>query len=69
MRKICSENRDHFNPSDVPGAIFVVLKMDPTFKIITEDLIRGKLSIAFARTKGGSDIQSTIDTNVVENLE
>jgi hypothetical protein len=53
-------------PSDVPGAIFVVLQMNPTFKIITEDLTRGKLAIAFARTKGGSDIQVTIDTNVVE---
>jgi hypothetical protein len=29
-------------PSDVPGGIFVILHMD-TFKIITEDLTRGKL--------------------------
>jgi hypothetical protein len=53
-------------PSDVPGAIFVVFQMDPTFSLILEGLSKDKVSFAFARKKGGSDIVVLIDTSVVK---
>ncbi len=53
-------------PSDVPGAIFVVLKPEPTFEILANGLNENKVSIAFARRKGGSDIVIPIDTSVVD---
>jgi hypothetical protein len=53
-------------PSDVPGAIFVVLKPEPTFKVILDGLERDQVKIAFARNKGSSDIQLALDTTVVE---
>jgi hypothetical protein len=53
-------------PSDVPGAIFVVFKLSPTFEIIAQGLADDKLTIAFARKEGGTDVQVTIDTSVVD---
>jgi hypothetical protein len=53
-------------PSDVPGAIFVVLQMDPTFSVILEGLSKDKVSLAFARKKGGSDIVVLVDPSVVK---
>lgn len=52
--------------SDVPGAIFVVLRPENTFKLVLDGFTRGKVGIAFARKKGSSDIQVAIDTTVVE---
>jgi hypothetical protein len=53
-------------PSDTPGGIFVILKTDPTFKVMLDGLNRDKVPVAFARRKGGSDIRIDIDTTVVE---
>jgi hypothetical protein len=52
--------------SDTPGAIFVVLKPEATFQILTEGLARDKVTIAFARERGGMDVQLAIDTSVAE---
>jgi hypothetical protein len=54
------------SPSDIPGAIFVVLRPDNIFKPLLNDFSRGKVMIAFARKKGGTDIVVPIDTRVVE---
>jgi hypothetical protein len=51
--------------SDTPGGIFVVLKPEPTFSILVDGLQRDKVTIAFARERGGTDIQVAIDTSVV----
>jgi hypothetical protein len=53
-------------PSDIPGAIFVVLRPENTFKLMLDGFTRGKVGIAFARKKGSSDIPVAIDTTVVE---
>lgn len=53
-------------PSDVAGAIFVVLKAENALRFMLDGLNRSKVGIAFARKKGQSDIQVTIDTTVVE---
>jgi hypothetical protein len=50
-------------PSDTPGAIFVVLKPE---EVQMEGLQRSKVTIAFARQRGGMDILLPIDTSVVE---
>jgi hypothetical protein len=54
------------SPSDMPGAIFVIFHLHPTLKIIVDGLVANKVTIAFARTKGGTDIQVPIDTSVVD---
>lgn len=51
-------------PSGTPGGIFVVLKPVPTLPIIVDGLLKGEVIIAFARRKGGADIQLHIDTRV-----
>jgi hypothetical protein len=51
--------------SDTPGGILVVLEAEPTVPILTDGLTRDKVSIAFAREPGGTDIQLAIDTSVV----
>lgn len=53
-------------PSDVPGAIFVIFQMDPTFLVLSEGIANNKVVIGFARNKGGSDIGIAIDTTVVD---
>jgi hypothetical protein len=53
-------------PSDIPGAIFVVLRPENMFRLMLDGVTRGKVGIAFARKKGNSDIQVAIDTTVVE---
>jgi hypothetical protein len=53
-------------PSDTPGAIFVVLKLETILPIMMEGLERSKVTIAFARKQGGMDILLPIDTSVVE---
>jgi hypothetical protein len=52
--------------SDTPGALFTLLKAEQTLKVLIEGLSRNKVTIAFARTLGGTDIQLPIDTSVVE---
>jgi hypothetical protein len=52
--------------SDTPGAIFVVLRGETVLPILLEGLERSKVTIAFARNRGGMDIQLPIDTSVVE---
>jgi hypothetical protein len=56
-------------PSDIPGAIFVVSQLSPGFEIIAEGLAADRLTIAFARTKGGTDIQLPIDTTVLDTAD
>jgi hypothetical protein len=56
-------------PSDTPGTIFVVSNIDPTFSVISEGLLRDKVTIAFARKKGGTDIGLVIDTSVTATAE
>jgi hypothetical protein len=51
-------------PSDVPGAIFVVHKPDPILRVMVDGLKNNKLTIAFTRAKGASDLQIAIDTSV-----
>jgi hypothetical protein len=53
-------------PSDTPGGIFVVLRPETVLPILMEGLQRSKVTIAFAREQGGTDIQLPIDTSVVE---
>jgi hypothetical protein len=53
-------------PSDAPGAIFVVFQLEPTFELVVKGVSGDKVTIAFNRTIGGSDIQVPIDTSVVE---
>lgn len=53
-------------PPDVPGAIFVVSRLEPTFSIIVHGLSADKVAIAFARNKGGTDVPVLIDTSVEE---
>ena len=53
-------------PPDVPGAIFVVSQLEPTFSIIVHGLSADKIAIAFARNKGGPDVPVLIDTSVAE---
>jgi hypothetical protein len=52
-------------PSDTPGAVFVVFKPE-TFAVMAEGLTDNKLTIAFARTRGGMDVVLPIDTTVVD---
>jgi hypothetical protein len=52
--------------SDTPGALFTILKAERTLKVLAEGLSRNKVTIAFTRTLGGTDIQLPIDTSVVE---
>jgi hypothetical protein len=54
--------------SETPGALFTVLKAEQTLKVLAEGLARNKVVIAFARRLGGTDIQVSIDTSVVETL-
>jgi hypothetical protein len=56
-------------PSDIPGAIFVVLQPENALKLILDGFTQGKVGIAFARKKGSSDIQMAIDTTVVETKD
>jgi hypothetical protein len=51
--------------SDTPGALFSIFKAEQTFKVLVEGLARDKVTIAFARNLGGTDIQVPIDTSVV----
>jgi hypothetical protein len=53
-------------PSDEPGTIFVVSHVGPTFPVFSKGLADGKVTIAFARKKDGSDVVVAIDTNVVD---
>jgi hypothetical protein len=53
-------------PSDTPGAIFVVLKGLDVLPILMEGLERSKVTIAFARQRGGMDMQLPIDTSVAD---
>jgi hypothetical protein len=53
-------------PSDTPGAIFVVLRAEEVLPILMEGLERSKVTIAFARQRGGMDILLPIDTSVAE---
>jgi hypothetical protein len=52
--------------SDTPGAIFVVLRPETVLPILMEGLERSKVTIAFARKRGGMDILLPIDTSVAE---
>jgi hypothetical protein len=51
-------------PSDIPGAVLVVSKLMPTFKIMTDGLLQDKLTIAFKRPLGRTDTQVSIDASV-----
>jgi hypothetical protein len=53
-------------PSDTPGGIFVVLRPETVLPILMEGIGAHKITIAFARTQGGMDIQLPIDTSVAE---
>jgi hypothetical protein len=55
--------------SDVPGAIYVVLRFEPTAEVIYEGLSKNKVTIAFSRTRGGPDIILPIDTSVVDTAD
>jgi hypothetical protein len=55
--------------SDTPGGIFVALKAEPNFSIVAEGVQHNKVTIAFARERGGMDIQLPIDTSVVETAQ
>jgi hypothetical protein len=50
----------------VPGGIFVVHRLEPTLAVIMAGLNQDKLTIAFSRAKGGSDVQIAIDMSVEE---
>jgi hypothetical protein len=52
--------------SDTPGALFTVLKAEQSFRVLVEGLKQDKVTIAFARRLGGTDIQLPIETTVVE---
>lgn len=52
--------------SDTPGSIFVVQQLFPTYKILAQGLASNRVTIAFARKKGGTDIQVNIDTSVIK---
>jgi hypothetical protein len=51
-------------PSDTPGAIFVIFKLEPVGEIVMRGVREGRITIAFARQKGGMDIVLPIDTRV-----
>ena len=51
-------------PSDIPGAIVVLLQLQPNVSILTDGLMHDKVTIAFAREPGGADVQLAIDTSV-----
>ena len=55
--------------SDTPGGKFVALKAEPNFSIVAEGVQHNKVTIAFARERGGMDIQLPIDTSVVETAQ
>jgi hypothetical protein len=55
--------------SDTPGGIFVALKAEPNFSILAEGVQHDKVTIAFARERGGMDIQLAIDTSVVDTAQ
>lgn len=52
-------------PSDVPGAIFVVFRAETVFPLIADGMSKSRVTIAFTRTKGGSDVVVPIDTSVI----
>jgi hypothetical protein len=54
------------SPSDLPGTIFVVSHLEPPFSLFVRGLTENKVTIAFARSKGGGDIPLAIDTSVVD---
>lgn len=54
------------DPSDQPGTIFVVSHVGPTLSVFGKGLADGKVTIAFARQKGVSDVTVSIDTTVVD---
>ena len=50
--------------SDTPGAIVVIFQLDPTFELLADGLQKDKVTIAFNRRPGGTDLQIPIDTSV-----
>jgi hypothetical protein len=56
-------------PSDIPGTIFVVSQIEPTYRVIVDGLAQDKVTIAFARNRGGTDIGLVIDTSVTATAE
>jgi hypothetical protein len=55
-------------PSDT-GGLFVVFRLSPTFETIARGLTEGRVTIAFARRKGGLDIVLPIETLVVDTTD
>jgi hypothetical protein len=54
------------SPSDLPGTIFVISHAAPTLPVFGKGLADGKVTIAFARKKGGGDVVVAIDPTVVD---
>lgn len=55
-------------PSDT-GGLFIVFRVTPTYETIARGLGEGRVTIAFARTKGGLDIVVPIETFVVNTTD
>lgn len=51
-------------PSDTPGALFSVFQISPTFEIVMNALEMNKLTIAFNRAGGDSDLQIPLELDV-----
>ena len=51
-------------PSDTPGALFSVFQPTPTLDMVMDALKRQRLTVAFNRFGGGSDIQVPIELDV-----
>jgi hypothetical protein len=56
-------------PSDTPGGLLVLMKTDATFEIVAQGIEDHKLTIAFGRKVGGSDLLFTLDPSVVETAD
>src|SRR5258705_10307093 len=50
--------------SDTPGAIFTMYSAEKTFPMLSQSVSEGAVTIAFARRKGGTDMQVPIDLSV-----
>jgi hypothetical protein len=53
-------------PSDTPGALFSVFQLSPTFEMVLDGLKNNRLTIAFNRNDGVSDIQLPLEMDFVE---
>ncbi|HEV7339938.1 MAG TPA: hypothetical protein VGO06_28480 [Bosea sp. (in: a-proteobacteria)] len=56
-------------PSDTPGALFSIFKIEPTTSMYFEALAEGKLTIRYGRTPSGVDVPLALDLSVIETKD